>query len=206
MEFIFDPSLVLYLPLWKLDGANIRSEDARGHLCTINGATLYPRRGRFFTVGDSDFIDCGRSVAFDFGIGDFTLIAYINTSNSATVGTVMGKGFARRYNCTINANGTIVFNLDDVDNEFQIAAGIEDAVNDGSWHHLAFVADRDGEGIIYKNGNNIKSGALTATTTITDTTKDFTIGIFSGNETSNPFDGTIGEVWVYNRALTPLEV
>ena len=38
MGFIFDPSLVLYLSLWKLDGDSFMSKDAYGHLCTVTGA------------------------------------------------------------------------------------------------------------------------------------------------------------------------
>lgn len=35
--FILDPRLVLYLPLWKLDGASFADHSAYGHLCTVKG-------------------------------------------------------------------------------------------------------------------------------------------------------------------------
>ena len=47
MDVIFDPSLLLYLPLRSLDGDSSRSEDAYGHACTVNGA-LWTPGGRYF--------------------------------------------------------------------------------------------------------------------------------------------------------------
>ncbi len=51
LEFFLDPSLVLYLPLWKRDGSSIISEDAYGHLCMVTGA-LWGLDGRTFAGGD----------------------------------------------------------------------------------------------------------------------------------------------------------
>lgn len=56
-DFIFDPSLVLYLPLYKLDSASFMSKDAYGHLCSVTGA-LWSPKGRKFD-GIDDVIVCG---------------------------------------------------------------------------------------------------------------------------------------------------
>jgi len=56
MDFVFDPSLVLYLPLYQLDGASFVSKDARGHLCTVTGALWRPN-GHYFD-GTDDYIEC----------------------------------------------------------------------------------------------------------------------------------------------------
>ena len=60
MDFIFDPSLVLYLPLYQPDGASFASRDAYGHLCTVTGA-LWTPQGRTFDGAD-DIIDLGNNV------------------------------------------------------------------------------------------------------------------------------------------------
>ncbi len=52
-QFIYDPSLCLYLPLWKLDGASIQSEDAYGRLCTVTGALWTPQGRQFDAVDDT---------------------------------------------------------------------------------------------------------------------------------------------------------
>ena len=54
MNFISDPSLVLYLPLHELDGSSFMSRDAYGHLCTVTGAVWRPY-GYYFD-GTDDWI------------------------------------------------------------------------------------------------------------------------------------------------------
>src|SRR3990167_5915362 len=54
-EFGLDPSLVLYLPLWKKDGSSFMSDDAYGHLATVTGAT-WGSQGRTFD-GVDDLIE-----------------------------------------------------------------------------------------------------------------------------------------------------
>ena len=53
---IHDPSLVLDLPLYELDGASFMSKDTYGHLCTVTN-TLWRLDGRHFA--GADFINCG---------------------------------------------------------------------------------------------------------------------------------------------------
>ena len=63
MDFIFDSSLVLYLPFYELDGASFAAKDKHGHSCTVTGALWRPY-GHYFD-GTDDRIDCGASTAFD---------------------------------------------------------------------------------------------------------------------------------------------
>jgi hypothetical protein len=51
MTFIFDPSLVLYLPLYELDANLFMSGDAYGRVCTVTGAVWQPD-GRYFDGND----------------------------------------------------------------------------------------------------------------------------------------------------------
>jgi hypothetical protein len=60
---IISNGLVLYLPLWKRDGYNIRSDDAYGHACAITEAYLTPQGRRF--DGTNDFINCGANAALN---------------------------------------------------------------------------------------------------------------------------------------------
>ena len=78
MDFIFDPSMVLYLPLYELDGASFMSKDAYGHLCTVTGA-LWTSQGRDFD-GIDDSITL--PTAFD-SLTDLTLEAWLLCNNAA---------------------------------------------------------------------------------------------------------------------------
>ena len=73
MDFIFDPSLVLYLPLYELDGASFKSKDAYGHLCTVTGAIWTPRGSRF--DGSDDYIDTALTTDLSSG-GDFSVFCW----------------------------------------------------------------------------------------------------------------------------------
>ena len=55
MDFIFDPSLVLYLPFYELEGASFASRDAYGHLCIATGTSR--RRGARYFDGNDDRLD-----------------------------------------------------------------------------------------------------------------------------------------------------
>jgi len=74
MDFIFDPSLVLCLPLYERDGSSFPSRDTYGHLCTVTGA-LWRENGHYF--GGLDYLNCAQEfsevkpppgVTFDQGI------------------------------------------------------------------------------------------------------------------------------------------
>ena len=67
MNIIFDPSLVLYLPLYGQDGASFMSQDAGGHLCAVTGALWRPD-SRYFD-GIDDKINCGHSPALNLTSG-----------------------------------------------------------------------------------------------------------------------------------------
>ena len=51
-RFLLDPSLVLYLPLYQLDGASFMSRDAYGHLGVNYGSTWTPQGRSFDGVDD----------------------------------------------------------------------------------------------------------------------------------------------------------
>ena len=58
-EFALDPSLVLYLPLYELDGAAFSSKEYYGHPCTVNGALWRPDGHSFDGVDDRVVVpDC----------------------------------------------------------------------------------------------------------------------------------------------------
>ena len=55
MNFIYDPSLVLYLPFYQLDGASFMSKDKHGYPCTVTGALWRPD-GHYFDGTDDKIV------------------------------------------------------------------------------------------------------------------------------------------------------
>jgi len=200
-DFILDPSLVLYLPLYKLDGASIMSQDGCGHLCTVTGA-LWRHNGRYFD-GTDDFINCGNNVARNVGQTDsLTLEVWYKTEHiSSQEDRFIGKydtgGGSYWGFYSISATGKL---------RWYCPSPIEGDADiwDGQFHHIVGVRRGAGAiGELFVDASLNKSGVNTPT--------DFTwaaplsIGRW-GNLDESYAKGVIGEVRVYERALTPQEI
>lgn len=202
MDFIFDPSLVLYAPLHQLDGASFMSRDAYGHLCTVTGAT-WGLQGRAFDDLD-DIISIGNLSADVYtAIFWFKPAAELNSSS-------LLDGFV-----SFNTDDSIEFGslTGSLEGEV-ITIGHQQAGTDryttipnitvsAAWHHLALVWN----GSYYDM--HLDSVAQSVITNIAGhvqlmTASDFRLG--KGEQASNYYNGTIGEVWIYNRVLNPIEI
>lgn len=199
LGFVFDPSLVLYLPLWKRDGASFMSDDKHGHLATVTGA-LWTPRGRSFD-GNSK-IDCGSSTAFDT-TSEITIDGWIKRSVTATYKTIVEKGDinASILNYLLQVNdGYLRFDFYNAAWRTQQDASTLIALD--TWTHFAVVYDSI-TCKMYLNANQIYSNPVTVAM-LTNTKK---LHIGAGAEGAGyRWVGDIGEIRVYNRALNPLEI
>ena len=198
---------MLYLPLWALEGDTFESIDEYKHTCTVTGAVWQPD-GRAWT-GDDDLIDCGRNTIFDFGTNvDFSLAAWINCTDASGERLILSKGSGgaggKRYDFMLEGtSGKIRLVLDDNANQ-KIMLGVI-GLADSAWHFVAVAADRSGNGQLYVDGATDGAAVdISALVSTDDTSKDLTVGVSSSNETSNNFEGTIGEVWVYRGRVLPV--
>lgn len=196
MDFVLDPSLALYLPLHRLDEASFMSKDAYGHLCTVTGALWRPN-GRWFD-GSDDLINCGTSPSLDI-TGGITLEVWVYASTTGAFQTIIDKGL--EYYCLRLTSGNFLeFKwLDESSDYHTTAPPFTSYFN--LWTHI--VATYDGSNaVVYLNLTPLteSEGNHTINTT--------SFGLFLGARynNANPFNGTIGEVRVYRRALTPLEI
>ena len=200
MNFIFDPSLVLYLPLYELDGASLQSKDAYRHLCTATGAVWRPS-GRYFD-GSDDFISCGDTDAVNV-LGDKTIEAWVYQA-AADVGCIISK---------MMISGSNVFQMGCHASDYPFfEAKIQGIATTyratefplvGNWHHLVGIIHYDEKTIeFYGDAEPIGSSAGQcfgwAGGTLTIGKADHPSGYF--------LKATIGEVRIYNRALTPQEI
>jgi len=185
VDFVFNPSLVFYLPLHELDGSSIGSRDAYGHLCTVTGASR--------TAKGLDFDGIDDKITIDNAITSYpaTLCIWARPDNK-TGGDVLfyspvitGAFYTSNYFLTHSSH---------------IGCSLDYFTN-GVWAFIAISARNsesdanlyvDGiERTIY-TGNNYGKGGTT-----------YQIANRNG---ANFFDGGVGEVMVYRRALTPQEI
>jgi len=198
-EYILDPSLVLYLPLYMLDGTAIMSRDAYGHSCTVTGAIWTPQG---YSFDGDDQITVPATSALDFTTGNFTFIFWINPTNFAANRFIYSRG-------VWDADGFDTFIYDETGLP-ALRIHIPGGGTNNCISGLALTAGvfqmhtivRSGTQIIfYKNTTQ----SISDTSAIDATTANRTAYIGSKNGASN-FIGSIGEVLIYNRALTPAEI
>ena len=199
MNFILDPSLVLYLPLYQLEGASFMSKDAHGHLCSVTGALWRPY-GRYFD-GIDDKVNCGSSDIFDFTT-EFALAVWVK------LGAVATNKFIISDRDPPNKGGWSLFHYSD--DKFYLQGGdgatwgslsvatVNTYTNTDIFYFVA--ASFDGTGRLFVN--EVEEGTDTSNPLIA-TNKQTLVG--NDQFSPTPFKGVIGEVFAYNREITPQE-
>ncbi|MFC2034983.1 LamG domain-containing protein [Chloroflexota bacterium] len=207
--------LVLYLPLWELYGNTITSQDTYGHICEVTGA-LWTPSGRLFD-GTDDIITCGSDAIIDNIWDDGgTAIAWINPTSD-------GEGNIGRF--ITKFSGSDGWSID-VASETAGKVKLElfhffNGATSGLWRTTAtevtlntmtMVAiiynadDAANDALIFINADSKDVTNAVTPRGIRDADAVSTLAIGNRLNTINTFDGTIGEVLLYNRALTPAEI
>jgi hypothetical protein len=196
---------------WKLD----ENSGTLANDSSINGNTAALTNGPTWAAGKVNnavtFDGVNDSVApatgIYFGLGSFTYAAWINTTQTVTQRRIMGSFSAAAYvdlgkdlstgsglSSEINDGGGYTsYNLTSVN------------VSDGLWHHVALVVDRSANTVsLYVDG----VAKLTTSHTYANNfgTAGDPLMLHIGNQDGLPYQGTIDEVRVYNRVLSPSDV
>ncbi len=197
-DFIFDPSLVLYLPLYKLDGASFMSKDAYGHLCTVTGA-LWSPKGRKFD-GIDDVIVCGGATDIQPTLITAEVWIYAATTMAdyevifGNTGAGLTDGWAFLW-----YNNTIRFYIEHYVNNYAQTL----LTPDNRWHHI--IGTYDGATIkIFHDmvqGTNDSYGAGVNYTGSVGTMVGAPVG---GSPYS--FSSIVGEARLYSRVLAFPEI
>ncbi len=168
--------------------------------------------------GSNDRVDIGDADNLDFGANqDFTVSAWIKTTQTIR-GDICGKGDAvdsgDRKNWSLyiytkagNGNDQVIAGWIDDGTNSKAATRDGTIVNDGEWHHVVVVFDRDGNMTRYADGAQTGTEDNISAVGDISSSDQFAIGT-RGNKTDenpeldNPFDGIIDEVVIYSRVLS----
>ncbi len=193
MDFIYDPSLVLYLPLYRLDGASFMSKDAYGRLATAIGAT-WRLQGRSFD-GVDDYISSDAPASLISNVLTFEAWVKFNTppaTQQVVFETTTGQGWGLGGGWTASKWRFYLY----LGGWQHTGDSVIDI--DTNWHHVIGEYDADG------GANNLK--LLVDLNIVAQATKTGAVGgtgFFqfgtSGTPGSNWFNGIIGEARAYNR-------
>ena len=199
--FIYDPSLVLYLPLHQLDGSFFMERSHYGHLCTVYGAT-WGTQGRTFD-GIDDYVKIAAESVMNFTSGDFSISIWVKPTANDVIQCIFSRGLydTDGYLWTLQPTGYTHF--------YTCQSGISQATYStntaivaGAWHHLTVV--RSGATVtIYKAGVNI---TLSHATHIDPVTSARQVKIGVRDDLAWDFTGIMGGAWACNRTTTIAEI
>ena len=152
--------------------------------------------------GTDDYVDCGGDSSLEMGTGDFTIAAWVKTSSSDSgwprIVRKVGDDYGYEFYLHQDYH-SLCLALHDGTRHWLYSLG--SALNDDQWHHVAVVANRDGNLTFYVDG--IQDGGTPDISSIGD------VGNMCNLTISNPatsFNGFIDEVYIYNRALNTDEI
>jgi hypothetical protein len=202
---------------WKLD--NNTSDSNGGITGTTRGNPTYVagKSGQAINLDGDDSVDLGNPPALDFSTGDWTISAWIKTTQSGTgdenKGSIYAKGGDQtdgiRYTLGIGevTSGLITLTTDDNVTKAQ-ATGIT-VVNNDLWHHVAGV--RNGtQLLVYVDGALDGTGTAPAGYDLSGTTQhNAYIGAITDNRDGTIFKyfiGLIDDVQIYDYALSDTDI
>ncbi len=172
--------LVGYFPLWhpELNTSPFISKDLNAHSCTVSGAT-WGATGRTFD-GVDDRISVAASPAFVITGG--TVVVWVKQTYSTTIGR-----WPMDFRPADNSTGWLY--IPPLTNDIVVSQGTvyvdlvqTTTVGAGAWHMVSVI------------GINLGNGGQAA------------IGDRGEHVVGHNMLGTIGEVLIYNRALSPVEI
>ena len=201
---------------WKFDNTASDSAGA-SHGTTQGNPTYVPGKlDQAISLDGDDYVDCGNSSVLNFGTGDWTISAWIKTTQTGTDeddalmnrGTVFANGGDEtggiRYTLAVNEArlGKITLTTDDELSKVQAISST--AVNDGAWHHV--VGMRNGKELrLYVDGVLDGTNTLPAGFNLSGASQQNAyVGVIADNRDSSLykyFVGLIDEVCVFACAL-----
>jgi len=148
----------------------------------------------------------GDQSILDFGTSDFTVSAWIKTTQTGTVykPVVAAKGGYGQpgFRAEILTNGRMYYRISDNVSGNETSLGTK-VLNDGIWHHVVWVFDRDSLVTGYVDGVVVGSNSISSYQGSIDTTSNFYL---ARNNGGNNFGGQLDDVEIFNYALTSQQV
>jgi hypothetical protein len=202
---------------WKFDdNANDSAGTNHG---TASGNPTYAagKLGQAISLDGDDHVDCGNSSVLNFGAGDWTVAAWIKTTQSGkgdeNKGTVFANGGDQsggvRYTLAMGESQSGIITLTTDDDSTKAQATGSTLVNDDAWHHV--VGMRNGTDLrVYVDGALAGTNTVPAGYDLSGTSQhNAYIGVITDHTDGSlvkPYVGLIDDVRIYSYALSPAEL
>ncbi len=207
---------------WHLDeGTGTAAYDSSGYGNTgtlTNGPTWQSgtscRAGGCLNLnGSTHYIQYGN--VLNMGLDDWTISAWVNTTDSSLTNRYyLSKSRAAaqnyRYGLFISSSTQSGGIFMQGNGGADVAVSGNVAVNNGQWHHLVSVFDRDNNASLYIDGALNASGTISQWASANMVSNNpFRIGSYTASDNTTPtlfFPGSVDEFRVWSRALSASEI
>ena len=191
---------------WKLDGTVADSKGAYNGTF-LGGSWVVGLKGKALSLDGKQHMATGYKPVL-MKTDSVSFSAWVKVSKKAAM-TVFGfqantKGEVRLH---LASDGTVIFGVTDDTNKGNKAQSTA-VITDGFWHHLVGVRDGQAKELLLYVDGKLAQGVLDNTTFTINGSKKLAAALGAKSMDSgvtDKFDGTIDEVRVYDRALSPGE-
>lgn len=148
----------------------------------------------YYSVADNDNLD--------FGTGDFSVVIRIKTAQTSNATIMRGNTSGNSRIVVEMISNKIVFRTLAVSSDFYLTSNT--SINDGEWHTITLTRSATtSEAFVYVDGQPDNS---TSGITVGDVIHTGILYIGQSGSGGTYFDGEIGQVKLYNRALSASEI
>lgn len=162
----------------------------RSGVVTKTGVKKFGTASAYFD-GTDDYLTVPNSSDFAFGTDAFTIDCWVKTSATTTLQKIIDKyaDGGAQVAFAIVSNGAVLGHI--WKSSYSINITSSAVVNDGNWHHVAFVVDSGG-----KSGRICVDGAVTEGTSSTavEATSTGVLNIGRGYNDANRYNGYLDEL------------
>ena len=209
---VIDPSLEAYYPF----NGNANDESSNlfdGQLGDNSNVATFPTltTDRYGNANKAFIFDGNDYIEFNTGIlsgdSEFSILIWINT-NSTSLSRILQQrdpsGFNGEYMMDLKTDGKIRFFT--YSNGYKWDVSSSSAVNDGSWHHFAFV-QKDNGGQMYLDGILEDADNSSGKVNLLSTIRTY-VGADVRDIYTSPkyFSGKVDNLRIYSRALSSSEI
>ncbi|KJU84815.1 LamG domain protein jellyroll fold domain protein, partial [Candidatus Magnetobacterium bavaricum] len=202
--------LVAYYPF--NGNANDESGSGNGNNGVVHGATLTTDRfgnaNKAYSFNNS-YIEIADSNSLDIGTNSYTTVAWIKTNDVSTQGRIFSKGasgceigYMMRLDATTHS---ITIENSNTKGGCYIVLTSSTLIDDNKWHFVVAVVERSSGAKIYIDGKIDASTNKDTSGLSVANGLNAKIGMSYINP-MEPFNGSIDDVRIYNRALSDAEV
>lgn len=175
----------------------------------VNGPTYSSSSGGILSFdGTNDYLDCNLDFGFDTTVSA-TLSLWLKTTNLVQRGGILGKAGSSNWEWTLSQgidSSDIFFWYWKVDSNVNLSISISNFFESNVWKKVDLVWSHTSNRLtIYRNGIGVTS-STPASSSFQNRNSSIFLGYTYNLFASNYWDGQVGLLSIYNRALTADEV